>query len=143
MLRTELRPRARRRRRCRGRQDMKSPRIAPPTRLGAVAVELDALMCRNRPSAGADGEAQPATGDAFANVAASPVRCCYLSITAAFLRDRAAAPDPVAARSECAGRQLSLGFNAVPFFYPGPAGYDAVVLARAQEMARIGIGFFR
>jgi Peptidase family M23 len=34
-----------------------------------------------------------------------------------------------------------MGFSAVPFFYPGPGGYDAVVVARAQEMRELGIGF--
>jgi murein DD-endopeptidase MepM/ murein hydrolase activator NlpD len=33
------------------------------------------------------------------------------------------------------------GFSAVTLFYPGPAGYDAVVRARAQDMSELAIGF--
>ena len=33
-------------------------------------------------------------------------------------------------------RYLS-GFSAVPFFYPGPAGYDAVVMARAVGSSKL------
>src|SRR5262249_18885927 len=61
--------------------------------------------------------------------------------TAAFLRDRAAASDPSTASANAPADDYLFGFNAVPFFYPGPAGYDAVVLARAQEMPELGIGF--
>src|SRR6266516_4874262 len=125
-------------------QDMKSPRIAP-TRVDwdAVAVELGALD----PAKTAVGmpelmaKLNRATGERFANIAASPVPVLLPFDTAAFLRDRAAAPDPVAASTNAPADNYLSGFNAVPFFYPGPAGYDAVVLARAQEMPELGIGF--
>jgi hypothetical protein len=124
-------------------QDMKSPRIAPThVDWGAVAVELDAL---NVPKPAVVPELMAklnrATGERFANVAASPVPVLLPFDTAAFLRDRAAAPDPVAASTNAPADNYLSGFNAVPFFYPGPAGYDAVVLARAQEMPELGIGF--
>src|SRR5215510_12629707 len=77
-------------------QDMKSPRINPThVDWDAVAVEFDApdlpkpvvvpeLMAKlNR-----------ATGERFANIAASPVPVLLPFDTAAFLRDRAAASGP-------------------------------------------------
>src|SRR6266487_879102 len=75
-------------------QDMKSPRIAP-TRVDwdAVAVELGALD----PAKTAVGmpelmaKLNRATGERFANIAASPVPVLLPFDTAAFLRDRAAA----------------------------------------------------
>jgi Peptidase family M23 len=33
------------------------------------------------------------------------------------------------------------GFNSIPFFYAGPGGYDAVVVARANEMRDLGLSF--
>src|SRR5262249_24551047 len=83
-----------------------------------------------------------ATGERFANIAASPVPVLLPFDTAAFLRDRAAAAsDPAAANATAPADNYLFGFNAMPFFYPGPAGYDAVVVARAQEMRELGIGF--
>jgi hypothetical protein len=55
--------------------------------------------------------------------------------TLAFLRDRADG----AARDD-AENYLS-GFNSVTFFHAGTGGYDAVVLARAQDMPELDIGF--
>src|SRR5215467_8778762 len=95
-------------------QDMKSPRIAPThVDWDAVAVELDALDLPK------------------------PVVVPELMAK----RDRAAASDPSTASANAPADTYLFGFNAVPFFYPGPAGYDAVVLARAQEMPELGIGF--
>ena len=44
-------------------------------------------------------------------------------------------------RAPTAPEDYLSGFSAVPFFYPGPAGYDAVVIARAQDMPELAIGF--
>src|SRR6516164_4397593 len=123
-------------------QDMQAPRIAP-TRVDwdAVAVELDALDVP-KPVVVPEVMAKlnRATADRFANIAASPIPVLLPFDTAAFVRDRAAA-DPAAANANAPADAYLFGFNAVPFFYPGPAGYDAVVVARAQEMREVGIGF--
>src|SRR5262252_309085 len=124
-------------------QDMKSPRIAPThVDWDAVAVELDALDLP-KPVVVPElmAKLNRATGERFANIAASPVPVLLPFDTAAFLRDRAAASDPSTASANAPADDYLFGFNAVPFFYPGPAGYDAVVLARAQEMPELGIGF--
>jgi hypothetical protein len=124
-------------------QDMKSPRIAPThVDWDAVAVELDAVDLP-KPAGVPElmAKLNRATGERFANIAASPVPVLLPFDTAAFLRDRAAAPDPVAASTNAPADNYLFGFNAVPFFYPGPAGYDAVVVARAQEMRELGVGF--
>src|SRR6516225_8293395 len=124
-------------------QDMKSPRIAPThVDWDAVAVELDALDLP-KPVVVPEVMAKlnRATGERFANIAASPVPVLLPFDTAAFLRDRAAASDPAAASANSPADDYLSGFNAVPFFYPGPAGYDAMVIARAQEMRELGIGF--
>src|SRR5262249_16932323 len=76
-----------------------------------------------------------ATGERFANIAASPVPVLLPFNTIAFLRDRADR-----ATRDDAENYLS-GFNSVPFFHAGPGGYDAVVLARAQDVPELGIGF--
>jgi murein DD-endopeptidase MepM/ murein hydrolase activator NlpD len=78
-----------------------------------------------------------AAGERFANIAASPVPVLLPFDTPAFLRDREGAPHAWPAE---AGNYLS-GFDSVPFFYAGPGGYDAVVVARAQEMRELGISF--
>jgi hypothetical protein len=123
-------------------QDMKSPRIAPtPVDWDAVTVELGALDPRERivlPERMA--EVSRATGERFANIAASPVPVLLPFDTASFLRDRAIGSDGVAVTSPPADNYL-FGFSSVPFFYPGPAGYDAVVVARTQEMPELRIGF--
>src|SRR5262249_58934415 len=107
-----------------------------------VAVELDALDLP-KPVVVPELMARlnRATGERFANIAASPVPVLLPFDTAAFLRDRAAASDPSTASANAPADNYLFRFNAVPFFYPGPAGYDAVVLARAQEMPELGIGF--
>jgi hypothetical protein len=125
-------------------QDMKSPRIAPThVDWDAVVVDLDALDVP-KPIVVREVMAKlnRATSERFANIAASPVPVLLPFDTAAFVRDRtAAASDPAAAGASAPADTYLLGFNAVPFFYPGPAGYDAVVVARAQEMRELGIGF--
>jgi hypothetical protein len=124
-------------------QEMKSPRILPShVAWDTVAAELtatDALEAAATPELLA--QLNRATGEHFANIAASPVPVLLPFDTAAFLRDRAAATaEPAAAGTTSATNYLS-GFSAVPFFYPGPAGYDAVVVARPQEMPDLKMGF--
>jgi Peptidase family M23 len=133
-------------------QDMKSPRLSI-TRVewNAVAAELDAIDALKSAAAPTIAEAgrtrahdliaqlNRATGERFAGIATSPVPVLLPFETTAFLRDRASAADAAAANPP-AGNYLS-GFSAVPFFYPGPGGYDAVVVARAQEMRELGIGY--
>src|SRR5260221_5501512 len=125
-------------------QDMKSPRLAPAHVDGdGVAVELDALDVP-KPVVVPEVMAKlnRATSERFANIAASPVPVLLPFDTAAFVRDRAAAAsDPAAASANASADTYLFGFNSVPFFYPGPAGYDAVVIARAQEMRELGIRF--
>jgi hypothetical protein len=125
-------------------QDMKSPRIAP-TRVDwdAVAVELGAPDPAKSAVVVPDlmAKLNRATGERFANIAASPVPVLLPFDTAAFLRDRTAVPETAAASANAPADNYLLGFDSVPFFYPGPAGYDAVVVARAQERRELGIGF--
>jgi hypothetical protein len=133
-------------------QDMKTPRISS-THVDWVAA-IDGLApgaVRERednpttPSPAAEIMAglNRATGERFANIHASPIPVLLPFDTTAFLHDKAAkAPDTAADATPAPGYPSNylLGFNAVPFFYPGPAGYDAVVVARAQEMRELGIG---
>src|SRR6266540_4179233 len=125
-------------------QDMKSPRIAP-TRVDwdAVAVELGAFDPAKPAVVVPEMMAKlnRATGERFANIAASPVPVLLPFDTAAFLRDRTAVPETAAASANAPADNYLLGFDSVPFFYPGPAGYDAVVVARAQERRVVGMGF--
>ena len=125
-------------------QDMKSPRIAP-THVDWDAVAVDARRARvpGKPVVVPElmAKLNRATSERFANIAASPVPVLLPFDTATFVRDRtAAASDPAAASANAPADAYLFGFNAVPFFYPGPAGYDAVVVARAQEMRELGIG---
>jgi hypothetical protein len=138
-------------------QEMKSPRISPThVDWDAVAVELAAITAPDSDAAGPDAPGPPAinpamatelvaslnraTGERFAGIATSPVPVLLPFDTAAFLSDRTAKAAADGGANAPAGNYL-LGFNAVPFFYPGPAGYDAVVVARSQEMRELGIGF--
>jgi murein DD-endopeptidase MepM/ murein hydrolase activator NlpD len=123
-------------------QAMKSPRIEPArVDWDAVAIEL-ATIDALKPAAAGElvASLNRATGERFANISASAVPVLLPFDTAAFLRDRNASPTAEGSAAAPAGDHLA-GFNAVPFFYPGPAGYDAVVVARAQEMRELGIGF--
>jgi hypothetical protein len=131
-------------------KDMQNPRVSPIlVDWDALTSELQAIeepsAAHNRPEA----ETEPplasaakviarvnlATGERFANIAASPIPVLLPFDTPAFLGDR----EDAAAQIE-ANNYLS-GFNSVPFFYAGPGGYDAIVLARAQELAELSIGF--
>jgi hypothetical protein len=133
-------------------QDMKSPRVASIlVEWDALAPDLRALEGPNAAQGGPQEETKSplasaadviarinlATSDRFANIASSAVPVLLPFDTPAFLRDRAGTAH--ASQAE-AGNYLS-GFNSVPFFYAGPSGYDAVVVARAQEMPELGIGF--
>src|SRR5262249_21167796 len=123
-------------------QDMKSPRISPThVDWDAVAVELDALDLP-KPVVVPElmAKLNRATGERFAKIAANPRPALLPFDTAALLPHRAGRPPPAATATAQADNYL-FGFNAMPFFYPGPAGYDAVVIARAQEMRELGIGF--
>jgi hypothetical protein len=134
-------------------QEMHSPRLSPVhVEWDAVAAELKATDAAEvvEPAATPQMMAKlnRATGERFANIAASPVPVLLPFDTAAFLRDRAAAAAqpttiataPATTASVSPGDYL-FGFGAVPFFYPGPAGYDAVVVVRAQDMPELKIGF--
>jgi hypothetical protein len=124
-------------------QEMKGPRITPThVDWDAVAADLGAL----EPGKSAAvpelmAKLNRTTGERFANIATSPVPVLLPFDTATFLRDRAAAPEPDAASATTPADPYLFGFNSVPFFFPGPAGYDAVVIARAQEMPELRIGF--
>src|SRR5262249_35756743 len=126
-------------------QDMKSPRIAPThVDWDAVAVELRALEPQEPfvlPELMA--KLNRATSERFANIAASPVPVLLPFDTAALLRDRTAASstDAPAATANAPSDNYLFGIKAASFFYPGPAGYDAVVVARAQDMHELGIRF--
>jgi hypothetical protein len=126
-------------------QEMKSPRISSTqVDWDAAALELTSIDLRQHadlPAAMAD--LNRATGEHFANIAASPVPVLLPFDTAAFLRDRADtanAADAAAGTARAAADYL-FGFSEVPFFYPGPAGYDAVVMARAQDMGEPAVRF--
>jgi len=123
-------------------QEIKSPRITP-TRVDwdSVAADVGALEPGNPvivPELMA--RINRATGERFANIAASPVPVLLPFDSAMFLHDRAAPPEPAAASANAPADLYLFGFNSVPFFYPGPSGYDAVVIARAQEMPELRIG---
>jgi hypothetical protein len=124
-------------------QEMKGPRITPThVDWDSVAADLGALEPGN--SAAVPelmAKLNRTTGERFANIATSPVPVLLPFDTATFLRDRAAASEPDAASTNAPADPYLSGFNSVPFFYPGPAGYDAVVIARAQEMPELRIGF--
>jgi murein DD-endopeptidase MepM/ murein hydrolase activator NlpD len=136
--------------------EMKSPRISlTHVDWDAAAAELNTIDALKPAEAGeprpstlpmAPGELvaklNQATGERFAHIAASPVPVLLPFDTAAFLGDRTpSAGTPDAGSGTANAPNYLFGFNAVPFFYPGPGGYDAVVLARAQEMRELGVGF--
>jgi hypothetical protein len=136
-------------------QDMKAPRISPThVDWDAVAVEMmlesrtgqlpaDAQVPRTPLPAELMASLNRATGERFAKIHTSPIPVLLPFDTTAFLHDKADKAADAAAEATPAPSYPSnylLGFNSVPFFYPGPAGYDAVVVARAQEMRELGIG---
>jgi hypothetical protein len=138
--------------------DMKSPRISPAqVDWETVATELRAIDALDPAANGAGHQDEQAprsppatadllarlnlaTGERFASIAASPVPVLLPFDTTTFLRDKSADPSDAVGAPPNAANYLS-GFNAVSFFYPGPAGYDAVVVARPTELHELGIGF--
>jgi hypothetical protein len=124
--------------------EMKSPRISlTHVDWNAAAAELNTIDALKPAEAGEPRPSTPpmapaelvaklnqVTGERFAHIAASPVPVLLPFDTAAFLGDRvAAAGTPDAGSGTANTPNYLFGFNAVPFFYPGPGGYDAVVLA--------------
>jgi len=123
-------------------QDMRAPRVSP-TRVDwdTVGAELNAIDAL-KPDTDAIAVLNRATGERFANIATSPIPVLLPFDTAAFMRDKSAAADASDGAGGSAGASNYLsGFSAVPFFHPGPGGYDAIVVARAQEMRDLGIGY--
>ena len=119
-------------------QDMKSPRIShAQVDWDAVGAELSTIEALKPAATPAErvADLSRATGKRFANIAASPVPVLLPFDTAAYLRDHAEGT-----ANPAAGSYLT-GFQGTPFFYPGPGGYDAVVLARSQEIRELGIGY--
>ena len=138
-------------------QDMKTPRIScTHVDWEAVAAEVAAIDGL-APAAIRESDDTPtpmpaaaelmaslnrATAERFANIHISPVPVLLPFDAAAFLHDKTANAADATAETTSAPSYPSnylFGFNAVPFFYPGPAGYDAVVIARAQDMREVGI----
>jgi hypothetical protein len=103
----------------------------------AVGAELSTIEVLKPAAAPAEqlADLNRATGKRFANIAVSPVPVLLPFDTTVYLRDHAEGT-----ANPAAGSYL-LGFQGTPFFYPGPGGYDAVVLARAQELRELGIGY--
>ena len=126
-------------------QDMKSPRIShSQVDWEAAYAELGAIDALKPTESAKDRLAtlNQATGERFANVAASAVPVLLPFDAAAYLRDRAAGngSNATGAPDAPAGNHLA-GFQGAPFFQAGPGGYDAVILARAQELSDLGISF--
>ena len=124
-------------------QEMKGPRVSHTLvdweTAGAELSAIEPLKPTDTP-AERFTRLSHATGERFAGIAASPVPVLLPFDAAAYLRERAAGTasdgsDPAAATPV---NHLA-GFQGVPFFQTGPAGYDAVVLARAAEMRELGI----
>jgi Peptidase family M23 len=127
-------------------QEMKPPRVShTEVDWNAVIADLGADEAPGRRDVQASdllARLNRATEERFANIAASPVPVLLPFDTAAFLRERAAeAASGAAGQTPGPGGDYFGGFQAMPFFYAGPAGYDAVVMARAQDMRELGIGF--
>jgi hypothetical protein len=129
-------------------QEMKAPRIAAiAVDWAAAGDDARALVPHRFPEiAAADGEPAAAimaqinraTGERFTGIAASPVPVLLPFDTRAFLAD-GDMPAEASAGSEAAPRDYLHGFQRVSFFHPGPAGYDAVVMAQAREMPDLGV----
>lgn len=139
-------------------QDMRSPHISTTeVDWSAVAAELDAVEAL-RPAADPQGRSDTPngpsmagatelianlnriTGERFAHIAASPVPVLLPFDTRAFLRARAD-QGPTDTPADPAPGDHLFGFNRTSFFFPGPAGYDAVVIAQAREMRELGISY--
>ena len=123
-------------------QEMQTPRISPAqVDWGAVAPELAAIEKAetgnaadntevDASAAGAVGPINDATAARFANIAASAIPVLLPFDTPALMRDRADAGK----RAQFEQDNYLAPFDSIPFFYAGPGGYDAVVLARAQDL---------
>ena len=86
------------------------------------------------PGAASLGDLNRATAELFPGITTSAVPVLLPFDTAAFLKDRAG--------GVVKPRDAYLaGFHLSPFFLPGPAGYDAMFIARASEMPELGINF--
>jgi hypothetical protein len=132
-----------------GAGEMRPPRISPVAiDWGELSAELQALheetgtvdeQANRVPASAADAIARinRVTGERFPNIEASPVPVLLPFDTPAFMRDR----EGVAVAPSYEAADYLLGFNSVPFFYAGPSGYDAVIVARAQELGEAGIAF--
>jgi hypothetical protein len=138
-------------------EEMKPPRVSSvAVDWGRLSADFQILdegrptgatgdQANDAPAAAAEAIARInlATGERFANIAASPVPVLLPFDTPAFMRDREGIVDAPRADAPNYLANYLLGFDSVPFFYAGPGGYDAVVLARPQEMRDLGIGFSR
>jgi len=131
-------------------EEMSQPQIVPISiDWDALAPELESLASSSaaqNPSAEetttelatkAIARVNVATSDRFANISASSVPVLLPFDTPAFLRDR----EEASAVSQAEAPNYFFGFSSIPFFQAGPSGYDAVVVARAQDMSDLGIGF--
>ncbi len=137
-------------------QGMKSPRISHATVDGdALDAELGAIEGLE-PGTAANGSDQwtatetraerlgrlnRAMEEQFGGIAASQVPVLLPFETAADLRDRALAGNATAGAAIAPIGKYLAGFQGVPFFQAGPSGYDAVVVARGQEMRDLGIRY--
>ena len=126
--------------------EMKAPHLSSSIVDWSMAAAEISAIDSSRPSEGkSDGTAalmamlSRATGGRFAGIAASPIPVLLPFDTAAFLRDRAIRDDGAAGNAG-PGDHL-LGFERVSFFHAGPAGYDAVVVARARQLPEPSIGY--
>jgi hypothetical protein len=132
-----------------GAGEMRLPRISPiAIDWGGLSAQLRTLhegagtveeQAKRVPASAADAISRinRATAQRFPNIGASPIPVLLPFDTPAFMRDREGAaemPSPEAP-------DYLPGFNSVPFFYAGPGGYDAVIVARAQETGDPSIAF--
>jgi hypothetical protein len=131
-------------------EEMRQPQIVPITiDWDSLAPELEALAsssgaqnpsaeeAKSGVAARAIARINLATSDRFANVAASSVPVLLPFDTPAFLRDR----EETSAVSQAQAPSYFFEFNSIPFLQAGAGGYDAVVVAYAQDMRELGIGF--
>jgi hypothetical protein len=131
-------------------QDMQPPRVSsvyPDWQLAAEEAALDPLNATREQTksgeliAGALDGLNAETKTWFPNIAASPIPVLLPFDSPAIVRDRKGiAPETKRGAANRASNYF-FGFNWIPFFYAGPSGYDAVVVARANEMSGLGLGF--
>ena len=121
-------------------QELKSPRIS----VAKVDWDAAAASIVDRP-AGTPAEAfaklNAATGISFPKIADSSVPVLLPYDVDAFIKDRAANPEPPPEKAvENADRFMRSGFRPTRFFVTGPAGYDsafALTLADVRELSDI------